>query len=326
MAFKRKTYKGVYVDTNEVYVCDTESDLSSLPTDAPQGSSAFVIDTSKTYMINSSGVWTEIATGESPVNPQTIDETPTNGSSNLVRSNGVYDADEFLRRKANDIQDSLVNEARLRLTLFWTNGGIDNQTGRRIDDNSTTRCRDTGFFNGANIYAAINDSSSVLWVIFYTKNNDGTYTYSTSRSVDPGHSFYFRTTSWVRFDLRGPQSEGQLIRVYWTTKATGDVHRLMNSVAPIYSSSETYAVGDYVMYDGIWNGGLYECNTAIETPEEWTAAHWTAVKVSEEITDLKISMDRVNTALPAAPSEDGNYVLQCTVSDGAATYAWVAQS
>ena len=63
MAYSRKTYKGVYADTNEVYVCDAESDLSSLPTDAPQGSSAFVIETSRTYMINSSGTWVETTLG-----------------------------------------------------------------------------------------------------------------------------------------------------------------------------------------------------------------------------------------------------------------------
>lgn len=273
--------------------------------------------------VTSDGIKTALDTKMDTIS---IDETPTNGSSNLVRSNGVYDADEFLRSSANDVRNCLIDETRLRLTLYWTNGGIDDQTGKLIDNGSTTRCRDTRFFNGAKLNDVQNNSSSVLWIILYTKNNNNTYTFNSSRSLEPGGSFNFTTTKWVRFDLRGPRSEGQLIKVYWKTKATEDVHRLMNSVAPIYSSSETYAVGDYVMYDGIWNGGLYECNTAIETPEEWTAVHWTAVKVSDDIYDLKTSMNRVNTALPAAPSEDGNYVLQCTVSDGTATYAWVAQS
>lgn len=55
------------------------------------------------------------------------------------------------------------------------------------------------------------------------------------------------------------------------------------NLAPTYSSSATYAVGDHVLY----NGGYYICNSAITTAEAWTAAHWTAVKVGPEITDLQ---------------------------------------
>lgn len=55
------------------------------------------------------------------------------------------------------------------------------------------------------------------------------------------------------------------------------------SLAPAYSASSTYAVGDMVLKDG----QLYECNTAISTAEAWTAAHWTAVTVGGELTDLK---------------------------------------
>lgn len=273
--------------------------------------------------VTSDGIKTAL---DAKMDVMSIDDTPTNDSNNLVRSNGVYDADEFLRRKANDICDSLIDELRLRLTLNWTNGGINNQTGMLINDGSTSRCRDTMFFNGAKIYSVYNNSSSVLWIIFYTKNDNGTYTFSNSGYLNPGRNITLATTKWVRFDLRGPQSEGSLIRVFWRTKVVEDTNRLKNSIASTYSASETYAVGDYVLYDGGWNDGLYECNTEITTPEEWTAEHWTAVKVSDEIYDLKTSMGRVNTILPATPSEDGNYVLQCTVSDGAATYAWVAQS
>lgn len=55
------------------------------------------------------------------------------------------------------------------------------------------------------------------------------------------------------------------------------------SMAPAYSASSTYAVGDIVLKDG----QLYECTTAISTAEAWTAAHWTAVTVGGELTDLK---------------------------------------
>lgn len=60
MAFKRKTYKGMFVDTDECFVCDTASDIQNLPTDCQQGSTAFVIEDSTMYMINSQGSWIQI--------------------------------------------------------------------------------------------------------------------------------------------------------------------------------------------------------------------------------------------------------------------------
>lgn len=54
-------------------------------------------------------------------------------------------------------------------------------------------------------------------------------------------------------------------------------------IADEYSSSSTYAVGDYCIY----NGQFYRCTTAITTAEAWTAAHWTSVNVADELTDLK---------------------------------------
>ena len=64
MAFKRKTYKGVYEDTNEHYVCDTTEDVAFLPTDSVIGSTAFVIENSTRWMINSRGEWVQILVGE----------------------------------------------------------------------------------------------------------------------------------------------------------------------------------------------------------------------------------------------------------------------
>ena len=41
-------------------------------------------------------------------------------------------------------------------------------------------------------------------------------------------------------------------------------------IAPEYSPTETYNVGDYV----VQSDRLYRCITAIEEIEEWTPAHW----------------------------------------------------
>ena len=80
-----------------------------------------------------------------------------------------------------------------------------------------------------------------------------------------------------------------------------DAATAATNIAPTYSSSSTYAVGDYVLY----NGALYECNTAITTAEAWTAAHWTAVKVGGELTDLKNAFDSLDERVDAIEEADG---------------------
>lgn len=73
------------------------------------------------------------------------------------------------------------------------------------------------------------------------------------------------------------------------------------AIAATYSSSSTYAVGDYCIHDG----GLYRCTTAINSGEAWTAAHWTAAKIGPDLateaatraaadSDLKSALSSVN--------------------------------
>lgn len=48
----------------------------------------------------------------------------------------------------------------------------------------------------------------------------------------------------------------------------------------IYNPASTYAVGDKVRY----LGQVYECTTAIATPENWNAAHWNSVSFTMQAT------------------------------------------
>ena len=54
---------------------------------------------------------------------------------------------------------------------------------------------------------------------------------------------------------------------------------ILDDIAEEYDSSATYAVGDYCLRNAV----LYRCNTAISVAEEWTAGHWTAVSISDEL-------------------------------------------
>ena len=64
----------------------------------------------------------------------------------------------------------------------------------------------------------------------------------------------------------------------------GAISDVGHSLAADYNwQTGTYAVGDYVMY----GDKLYRCATAIATPETWTPAHWTEVKLSGDVADLR---------------------------------------
>lgn len=64
-----------------------------------------------------------------------------------------------------------------------------------------------------------------------------------------------------------------------------------SAIASDYSSSSTYAVGDYVWYDG----DLYRCTTAITTAEAWTSGHWAEVALADEVSDLKSNLEILNS-------------------------------
>lgn len=80
-----------------------------------------------------------------------------------------------------------------------------------------------------------------------------------------------------------------------------DYSSLWTTLAPAYSTSATYAVGQYVTY----NGGLYRCTTAITSAESWTAAHWVAAKVGNDLSDLKSALTYDEYLINA-----GQYIIQ----------------
>jgi hypothetical protein len=70
--------------------------------------------------------------------------------------------------------------------------------------------------------------------------------------------------------------------------AQGDATRALNelpfkaysgSLAPAFSTSSTYAVGDYCTREGL----LYKCTTAVSTAGAWDSTKWSAVAVTDEM-------------------------------------------
>lgn len=77
-----------------------------------------------------------------------------------------------------------------------------------------------------------------------------------------------------------------------TARGNADTAILADLASP-YSASSTYAVGDYCTKDG----QLYRCTTAITTAEAWTASHWTAVSVGDEVGDLRSAFDALGLSV-----------------------------
>jgi len=133
-----------------------------------------------------------------------------------------------------------------------------------------------------------------------------TYVYvGTESGYTAGDWYYWNGTAWTS---GGPFQATSIITDTTLAvtgeaadaKATGDAiaaakTAVLNAMAPAYSPSGTYAVGNYVNH----NGAIYRCTTAITTAEAWTAGHWTEVPLGTDLADqvgaLKESLDILDT-------------------------------
>lgn len=71
---------------------------------------------------------------------------------------------------------------------------------------------------------------------------------------------------------------------------------LPDIVADEYSTSSTYAVGDYCLHDG----KLYVCTSAVTTAGAWNSNKWTEISIADALNACVTATDANN---------DGNIVL-----------------
>lgn len=81
--------------------------------------------------------------------------------------------------------------------------------------------------------------------------------------------------------------------------------KLKNLMAAAYSTSATYAVGDYCIH----GGSLYKCTAAIESAESWTAAHWTKVNLGDEIDSAKEDIARLKLDIADVYDSTATYAV-----------------
>ena len=117
-----------------------------------------------------------------------------------------------------------------------------------------------------------------------------------------------------------------------------------SAIPDYYESGVSYAVGDIVRVVGDTTQSIYRCTTAITAPAgTFDNSKWTVIGHYDYSNPILFSVGNGNysarhnafevrkdgtikfydTEMPKPPTTDGTYTLQCTVSNGVATYAWV---
>lgn len=81
---------------------------------------------------------------------------------------------------------------------------------------------------------------------------------------------------------------------------------LTRNLADEYDSTQTYAVGAIVMY----GGNVYECTTAITSPEVWNSNHWRQINLFEladyALTHLIVSFQQLSPGAQPTASYNVN--------------------
>lgn len=154
-----------------------------------------------------------------------------------------------------------------------------------VSDGSTVPCTGSKSGNKASILipAAAYVPGNVFVTIFVT---DGT----TVTTVAALQSTVLRTRTGTQVDPGSVVSD-------WTDTINAamqeveDAAENMGGIIATPYASLTYPVplGKYTFYDG----GLYRCISPISTSEEWTAAHWIAVKLGDDVSELKSTLSNV---------------------------------
>lgn len=87
-------------------------------------------------------------------------------------------------------------------------------------------------------------------------------------------------------------------------------------IADYYNNSETYAVGDFCIYDNT----LYKCSTEINVAEDFTIGHWTKVvlvdELNQKVSDVQVNgTSIVQNGVANIPKASWELIADITVSE-----------
>lgn len=178
-----------------------------------------------------------------------LDNAPTSGSSNAVKSDGVK---TYVDTTADTINDSLATERQARIDG-------DAQLGARITDVAATQTADTFVFKGS--VAAVSNlpaaSGATIGDTYYVEAEHCNY------------SCYQNGTSKA-----------------WTKSSGTDLNQMKDNIATDWQdthATKIYKAGDVVMY----NDQVYVRKADATTYDSvWTASEWTAMSVGDQVSNV----------------------------------------
>lgn len=92
------------------------------------------------------------------------------------------------------------------------------------------------------------------------------------------------------------------------------------NIANEYDDTETYAIGDFVTYEGV----LYKCIVAISVAESWDSTHWDSTLIVDEFGGSGGASVTLGTTTPSdASGSNGDLYVQYDGTSYAAVYAYV---
>lgn len=105
---------------------------------------------------------------------------------------------------------------------------------------------------------------------------------SVEDTSNPGTYDSYKATLYAIFDkILNSTQFTQRLPNFINQTIFGAINELNDNknIAVLFSTSDTYAVGDYVIY----NGTLYKCISTVSTAGAWDASKWTPVVVTDEM-------------------------------------------
>lgn len=158
------------------------------------------------------------------------------------------------------------------------------------------------------------------WLNTYIAPATGTIAYDASLSIEGAAADAKAAGQIVQISATKPTKQNNRI---WVAAAEQEyevptMDDIENLITSEYDATKTYKINDFVIHNGI----LYYCNTAITTPEAWTASHWTESKVGDEVGAIKNDLSELKPALsdyavsPNFLGTKANTLYRCYIPSG----------
>ena len=233
-----------------------------------------------------------------------VDELPATGEANVIyfvpktdAEEGNY-SDEYIWDSASETYEQIGDSAidPLPEVTAADNGkvlGVANGVWGKVDADIPIKFYDViritttlSLQNGKKTSDIGNDLKSNAYVILRDKTSSTRpkyYLFVGMKNNGEQNALFFsisnRQISFYEADILHSLSQLDYVpgeSGFFMVHGEGEI---LSNLAPTYSTSLTYDLGDLVIY----NYNLYECTTAIPTAESWTAAHWTQKTVAQEL-------------------------------------------